>query len=184
MQLTTLMLSALASATAISAASIPRLPRDEICWDVPTYTDQFFHLEKDAATGQVSSQKTSFDVGHNQVGLCTLVVRIDPKSQGLKVSGEGLVDVLKDGKSVGSFTVDREKGAYGVVNSFPCADGAFEFELKLAGPDEAGSLEWMQNDNTGLFMQFGTCTFDFSKYKQMDGNANGFRFEADMGWES
>ncbi|EON95599.1 hypothetical protein UCRPA7_8913 [Phaeoacremonium minimum UCRPA7] len=153
MQFTTIVLSVLSAAAAVSAAPAQQQKRAcEVKYPNALGFPINFHISKDA-TSNVPND-ISFTIPANARGPCSLVYQF-PVGTPITTTGNPALNIKAlDGPATGSivgtatFVAD---GQLHTINSFACRT-TMGFELSIAG--EAGSVNFSEVQGTGLWMTY------------------------------
>ena len=154
MQLTTFVLAALASASAVAARAVENQPRSTVTVGLP---NPDFNIRKDRGAGVNVASVQAFPVGLPATE-CTLFWQFQP---GFPISQSGasqinVIDVNGNapGSIVGTFTVNND-GAQHTINTFQCRN-PLTVRFEIASNEQPGSVSFHANQANGIFLRYNT----------------------------
>ncbi|KAI1261524.1 hypothetical protein F5Y18DRAFT_431110 [Xylariaceae sp. FL1019] len=144
MQFTTLALSVLAAASAVSAGCIK-------CRSTGSIDSPYFVMSKNDETGyDLPATLKWTDVQSN--GTCSLVAKIEANHPRLITDGPVTIEAWESKTKIGSFSYTKGEATNTVIGKFPCKS-EFTFTFTPPASVSDANLAFTELTNSGIFLK-------------------------------
>ncbi|KAI0147485.1 hypothetical protein GGR57DRAFT_252932 [Xylariaceae sp. FL1272] len=144
MQFTTLALSVLAAASAVTAGCIK-------CTTTGSVVSPYFVMSKNDETGYDLAATLKW-TGVESTGTCSLVAKIEANHPRLITDGPVTVEAWEGKTKIGSFSYTKGEATNTVIGKFPCKSD-FTFTFTPPASDGDANLAFTELSNSGIFLK-------------------------------